>query len=68
MSVGLKHSHYWKNQQLGGGPDEYMGSQVFLFQLISRGRRPTTNLITAAILLNALRIEDDEEDVLTGML
>jgi hypothetical protein len=68
MSVGLKHSHYWENQQLGGEPNNYLGAQVFWFQIMSRGRRPAINPLTIALLLNALRIEDDEEDVLTGML
>lgn len=67
MSIGLKHSHYWENQQLGGGPDKYLGSQVFWFQIMSRGRRPVVNPLTVAMLLRARQIEEDEEDLIAGM-
>lgn len=65
MSVGLKHSHYWENQQLGGEVNDYIGAQVFWFQNFPRGRRPVLNLLTLAMLLRA--IEEDEEDIIAGI-
>lgn len=67
MSVGLKHSHYWENQQLGGEPNLYRGAQVFWFQNFPRGRRRGLNPLVIAMMLQRA-IEDDEEDVLTGMM
>lgn len=68
MSVGLKHSHYWENQQLGGEPNLYQGAQVFWFQNFPRGRSHGINPLVLSMILQARMIEDDEEDVLTGML
>ena len=66
MSVGLKHSHYWENQQLGGEPNIYLGAQVFWFQNFPRSR--AVNPLLVAAMLHARIIEEDEEDIIAGMI
>lgn len=65
MSIGLKHSHYWKNQQLGASPGNYLGAQVFWFQMFGRGR--SLNEIIAPVLMNALMRKEDEEEIIIGL-
>ncbi len=64
MGVGLKHSHYWENQQLGGEPGNYLGAQVFWFQNFPRGRRREINPLLVAMLLRLRKIEEDDEDII----
>ena len=65
MSVGLKHSHYWENQQLGGDPGDYQGLQVFWFQNFPRG--PAINPMVIALMLHRRRIEEDEEEMIAAL-
>ncbi len=66
MSIGLKHSHYWRPVRGGVAPRNYLGAQVFWFQNMPVGRKPDRRL--ALMLLQAQMIEDDDEEILTGII